>query len=424
MNEPKILSVSDFLSLVNETLRLIPSDAYVVEGEVSDYRVSQGKWVTFDLKDEKADVKVPCFGVLYKLGIPIVSGMRVRVRGGAKVFERFGKFSLNVDEVIPVGEGALQKAYLALKKRLMDEGIFDTGRKRTLPKFPERIGLITSKEAAAYGDFLRVLSNRFGGMTIVHANTHVQGQYAVQEIIEAFKMIESLPADALPQVIVLTRGGGSLEDLHAFNDERVVRAVFSCRIPVVVGVGHERDESLCDFAADVRASTPSNAAELLVPERTDVLRSVQLSEDHMLYRLEQGIKWARNREERAMKVFEQAIKNAAGEITQSVQRFSHSFDRFRLSLVATREHIERREGTLEQIYSHVVTSVKKEVGALERILENVDPKRVLSRGYAIVRRRGKVLLDGRLSLGERVAIELAHGEFTAEVVDEKQHKLL
>jgi exodeoxyribonuclease VII large subunit len=424
MNEPNILSVSDFLSLVNETLRLIPSNAYVVEGEVSDFRVSQGKWVTFDLKDEKADVKVPCFGVLYKLGIPIESGMRVRVSGGAKVFERFGKFSLNVDSVLPVGEGALQKAYLALKKRLTDEGIFDSLRKRSLPKFPERIGLITSKEAAAYGDFLRVLQNRFGGLTIIHANTHVQGQYAVDEIIAAFKMIEELPEDELPQIIVLTRGGGSLEDLHAFNDERVVRAVFSCRIPVIVGVGHERDESLCDFAADVRASTPSNAAELLTPHREDMIRSVQLSEDHLLYRLEQAIKWARSREERAMRVFEQAIKNAAGEIDNTVLRFSHSFDRFRLSLLATREHIERRANTFEGMFTQTLLSTKKEVTALERLLESVDPKRVLARGYAIVRRRGKVFSAGVPVPGERLAIEISSGEFSADVVDEKQNKLL
>lgn len=425
MVEPKILSVSDFLSLVNETLRLIPSDSYVVEGEISDYRVNGGKWATFDLKDENVEMKVSCFAVLYRLGFPLQNGMRVRVRGQAKVFERFGKFSFNVDEVIPVGEGALQKAYLALKKKLEAEGLFDLKRKRMLPKFPERIGLITSKDAAAYGDFLRVLQNRFGGLTIMHANVHVQGQHACDEIVEAFNAFNELHEEHRPEVLVLTRGGGSLEDLHAFNDERVVRAVFSSVIPVVVGVGHERDESLCDFAADVRASTPSNAAELLVPHRDDVLRMLEISSDRMTYRLEQAIKWAESQHERAMRIFEFAVTSAVARIDGVVVRFSHAFDRFRLSLLATREHIERREKTLAQGYGTTLERVKRDVATLERVLENVDPARVLRRGYAIVRRRGKIYTGKeKLAVGEQISVQLAEGALAAEVIEEKQGKLL
>jgi exodeoxyribonuclease VII large subunit len=425
MSEDKILSVSDFLSLVNETLRLIPANAYVVEGEVSDFRISQGKWATFDLKDENADVKAPCFAVLYRLGMPIQNGMRVRVRGQAKVFERFGKFSFNVDEVVPVGEGALQKAYLALKKKLEDEGIFSLGRKRSLPQFPERIGLITSKEAAAYGDFLRILGNRCGGLTVMHANVHVQGQYAVDEIVEAFLMINSIPEADRPEVIILTRGGGSLEDLHAFNDERVVRAIFSSLIPVVVGVGHERDESLCDFVADVRASTPSNAAEMLMQDRRELLRTVELSSDRMSYRLEQAIKWAESENDRAIRVFEAAVSRAMGSIDALVTRFAYSFDRFRLSLLATREYIERREAYVGTAYALTLERAGQGVSSLERVLASVDPRQVLKRGYAIVRRKGKILTGlETLAPGERISVQLSEKEITAEIVNEKQDTLL
>src|SRR3989344_5195589 len=260
MSVPAVISVAQYLDLVNDRLREVPSDVGV-EGEVSDLRVSHGKWVGFDLKDAQGGGVLKCFMTVWQLSVPLEDGMRVRVTGGAKVSDRFGKFQLDVRTVELVGEGALKRAYLALKRKMQDEGLFDGARKRPIPRFPERIGLITSREAAAYGDFLRVLGNRWGGVEVDFVPVHVQGGNAVPDILAAFEHFHHLGESERPDVLVLTRGGGGLEDLHAFNDESVARAVFSSRVPVVVGVGHERDESLCDFVADVRASTPSNAAE-------------------------------------------------------------------------------------------------------------------------------------------------------------------
>ena len=203
----------------------------VIEGEIADYRVSQGKWINFVLKDEKADAAIACFATTFALHTPLADGMKVHVTGYPKVFERFGKLSLNVESVDLVGEGALAKAYAMLKEKLAAEGLFDVGRKRVIPRFPERIGLITSREAAAYGDFLRILGDRWGSVTVQHAAVHVQGQHAVTEILAAFAQFNAMPANERPDVLVLTRGGGSLEDLHAFNDEAVARAVFGCAIP-------------------------------------------------------------------------------------------------------------------------------------------------------------------------------------------------
>lgn len=426
MSEQPAISVSQFLGLVNQTLRTIPSETFAIEGEIADFRVSQGKWVNFDLKDEEVEVKVPCFMTTFQLGVPIESGMRVRVTGYPKVFERFGKFSLNVETVLPVGEGALAKAYALLKAKLAAEGLFDLGRKRSLPAFSEVIGLITSKEAAAYGDFLRILSNRMGGLKILHANVHVQGQYAVDEICQAFNAFNQLPVTERPGVIVLTRGGGSLEDLHAFNDERVARAVFSSAVPVVVGVGHERDESLCDFVADVRASTPSNAAEWVSPDRRELLRHVTHIEDRMIERLLNSLRTYQVRIERSTMLFERAFIGVGNRLRAAENSLAHAFDRFRLSLVATREHIERREQIIERVYRLGLERVLSRLGMLQRVLESVNPARVLERGYVIVRNAAGVVQDSTtLAAGDRLSLQFARGKIEAEVVGKvKQEKLL
>jgi exodeoxyribonuclease VII large subunit len=425
MHEQPAISVSQFLGLVNQTLRTIPSETFAIEGEVADFKISQGKWVTFDLKDEDLDAKLPCFMTTYQLGVPIQSGMRVRASGYAKVFERFGKFSLNVSSIMPVGEGALAKAYALLKAKLTAEGLFELGRKRDLPKFPQSVGLITSREAAAYGDFLRILGNRMGGLTVIHANVHVQGQYAVEEICAAFASFNALPPSERPELIVLTRGGGSLEELHAFNDERVVRAVFGSLVPVVVGVGHERDESLCDFVADFRASTPSNAAECICADRQDLLRHVDYAEERLTDRFMNKVSQYHLHIERSTMLFERTFIGVGNRLQAVATSLSHAFDRFRLSLVATREHIERRERANEQRYRLTLERATSRLTTLERLLESFSPLRVLERGYAIVRKaQGPVMDPGALAPGDRLSLHFAKGVVDAEVVGKrKQEKL-
>ncbi len=426
MDEFPAISVAQFLMLVNTTLRSIPTETFMIEGEIADFRVSQGKWVNFDLKDEEADVKVPCFMTTFQLGVPLESGMRVRVSGYPKIFERFGKFSFNVDEVIPVGEGALAKAYVLLKAKLAAEGVFAPERKRSLPRFPKTIGLITSYEAAAYGDFLRILGNRMGGLTILHANVHVQGQYAVAEICQAFATFNALPPAERPELIVLTRGGGSLEDLHAFNDERVVRAVFSSKVPVVVGVGHERDESLCDFAADYRASTPSNAAESICMDKRELQRHVAYIEDRLHERIGYKLQHYQARVERSTMLFERAFLSVGNRLQVAATGLTHSFDRFRLSLLATREHIERREQANDARYRLVLERHGQRLQSLDRLLESVNPVRVLARGYSIVRGHKGIVRSVKEAVpGDLLSVQFADGQTEVEVQGaQKQDKLL
>ncbi len=388
----KAVSVGQFIDLVNDALALIPNEGIVVVGEIVGHRISQGKWINFDLKDEEREAKVSCFATTFKIKTPLEDGMRVQIVGYPKVYERFGKFSMNVEAVEPVGEGALAKAYALIKAQLEKEGLFDPARKRELPRFPERIGLITSGEAAAYGDFLRILNNRWGGVQVVHTPVHVQGKNAVPEILQAFAAFEQM--DEKPEVLVLTRGGGSLEDLHAFNDEQVARAVFQSSIPVVVGVGHERDESLCDFVADVRASTPSNAAEWVVPDRREVWREISAS----LMRMDDALSYEIDRENRRIESALQSLRHfmqtSVYDMQMVIDRFCHSFDRFRLSLVATRQHIE----------------------TLTRLIKSYDVQKTLERGFSIVRAKGKSVRDAsQLASGDELAIQFGRGSADATV---------
>lgn len=419
-----ILTVSDYLDLVNNTLATIPSERIAIVGEIVDYRVSQGKWINFDLKDEEKEAKISCFATIYNIRTPLDSGLKVQVVGHPKVYERFGKFSLTVDSIELVGEGALARAYQLLKKKLEDEGLFAEERKRDIPHFPKKIGLITSAEAAAYGDFLRILNNRWGGVEVVHIPVHVQGKNAVPEIVHAFEQFNGMDEEERPDVIVLTRGGGSLEDLHAFNDESTARAVYMSKVPVVCGVGHERDESLCDFVADVRASTPSNAAERVVPDRADVLRSIEMHAQRMEDILQMQI-------DRLSRNVEQSIFTLTSFLQQKVQgvkilqeRFQYAFDRFRLSLVATFQETERRSLFISQSFENHVRQVRTEMHGLIRVFSSYDVQKALDRGFAIVRSKKKVVKDiGAVHDGEVIEVQLANGAVDATVGVQKQKTL-
>ena len=254
------LSPSEFVAYINQTLEYAYSSVTMV-GEVSEFKINQGKWVFFNVKDE--ETSVPCFMTLWGLTQPIEDGMKVVVRGVPKI-TKWGKFSFTVSKVAPVGEGSLKKAFEMLKKKLADEGLFDVAKKRSLPEEITKIGVISSTQAAGYHDFVKIINARWGGIKVLTAHTQVQGLDAPEQMIRALKYFNE-HTDV--QVIALIRGGGSKDDLSCFNDEALVRAVAASKIPVICGIGHEVDESLCDLACDVRASTPSNVAELLTRDR-------------------------------------------------------------------------------------------------------------------------------------------------------------
>jgi len=388
----KALTVSEFLKSVNSAFEeaLFPYGA-IVEGEVVEYRVSQGKWIWFSLKDKTG--LLSCFATVWQLKQPLEDGMLIRAHGMPKIRQKNGRFSLTVDSVEMVGEGALQRAFQLLKKKLEAEGVFAPERKRALPEFPQRIGLIASTESAAYTDFLRILGDRWGGLEIISAHVQVQGKDAVQDIVGAFRYFNDHPGAA--DVLVLTRGGGSLEDLHAFNDEEVARAVFSSKIPVIVGVGHERDESLAEYAADIRASTPSNAAERLVPDRRDIERQVEAMVSEMENAVREGI----SRYERRLYEFESVLER---HVRKERSRFNELMYRFKLKFAGF-------EGKLLAMLSGIEGDL--------RMLKSLDPETVLKRGYSITRdEKGKILHDAKkVDKGAAISVQLHKGKLHAEV---------
>lgn len=361
------MGVSEFVALLNQTLEYAyPS--VVITGELANLRVSKNRWVYFDLKDEQASVKF--FGTVYQLPGPLEDGMLLKVRGQPRLHQLYG-FSVNVMTIQSAGEGTIRRAAELLKAKLTAEGLFDDARKRGLPYPPARIGLITSRQSAAYADFIKILNARWQGVKVEFIDVQVQGEAAPNQISEA---IEDFNGRAeLPEVLVVIRGGGSVEDLAAFSTEQVVRAVAGSRIPTLVAIGHEIDLSLAELAADRRASTPSNAAELLVPDRQRVLLE---------------------------------LRTVSGEIHHAASR----------QIRSARASLQIDSGTFETSLSRILKSASETVQNQAGLLEALNPQAVLRRGYAVVRQAGKPIRSTKaLSAGAIVDIQVSDGAFTAAI---------
>jgi exodeoxyribonuclease VII large subunit len=361
--ENPVVSVSDAIALINQTLDYAFS-TLVIEGEMTSFKVNQGKFVFFDIKDNTGTLG--CFMMVFQLRQPLEDGMRVRVVATPKL-TAWGKFSLTVRDVRPVGEGSLKRAFELLKEKLDKEGLFAAERKRTLPATPERIAVISSTQAAGYADFVRIVNERWGGVHIDVAHVQVQGAEAPNQIIRALNYLNQL--EELPEVIVIIRGGGSADDLQAFNDEYLVRAIAASRVPTLVGVGHETDESLADLVADVRAATPSHAAQIIVPDRQDTIRAVN----------------------RSVMQIAGTVENAANELLKQTQRALTE------ALRRLDERVARSSDTL---------------AATKTVLAAYDPRSVLARGYAIIR--------GSVTVGGTIEIEQSKQFIEAEVRHVKQ----
>jgi exodeoxyribonuclease VII large subunit len=436
----RVLSVSALTRLIKESLEA-DFDAVWVKGEVSGLKRAESGHLYFTLKDGK-DAVLEC--AMYRLsaerlGFDPRDGDQVEAFGGINVYAPRGRYQLNIKELRPAGLGALLLALEELKRRLQAEGLFDAARKRPLPAFPRRIGLVTSPVGAAVSDMVKVLRARWPSIGIVLAPVRVQGPGAAQEIAAAIARFNRW---GKVDVLIVARGGGSLEDLWAFNEEMVVRAVAASRIPVISGVGHEVDSTLTDLAADVRAATPSNAAEIAVRDAGEIRRRMGALRDRIL-RDARTIVAHRRRHLRALieKYGFRRQRDAVGFVQQRVDDLR---DRLRSSvlgmLAAARERLEAaRRGyglrewprTLVERQDVVRLLRRRMTDALVRGLHDqrrrnaafadrlraLSPRLVLERGFCIARREDGSLVRASemLALGDRLALEFGRGEADARV---------
>lgn len=362
-----VFQVSDFVAYFNQTINYAyPS--IVIEGEIANFKISKNKWVYFDLKDEMSSVKF--FGSVFSLSGPVENGMMVRVAGTPSLHNLYG-FSINFRSVRPVGEGSLKKASDLLREKLKKEGLFDESRKKYVTPTPQTIGLIASIESAAYHDFIKIINNRWTGLDISVYNVGVQGIMAIEQNISAIEYFNGI--DNPPALIVMTRGGGSKDDLAVYDDERLVRAVATSRLPTVVAVGHEIDVSLAELVADLRASTPSNAAEMITPDKQSVIAELKTRRTQLNGILQSSI----DRQYRFLNQIKQSINQSIGK------------------------ELERK---------------KSELSSYRQLLRALDPKAVLKRGYAIVRTEAKVVNSAKsLVNGQEIVIEMSDGSISSTV---------
>ena len=393
--QPVSISVSDLTRYLRTLLEndSVLQDVWVL-GEISNLSRPTSGHIYFTLKDSTSALRCVIWkSSAARLRLPLQTGMAVEAHGQISVYERDGQYQLYVDSMRPAGEGFLYQEFLRLKARLEAEGLFDPERKRPVPERPRRIGIVTSPTGAALQDMLNTLRRRYPLAEVCVAPAAVQGDEAPAALVAALKAV---CAQFQPDVILLARGGGSLEDLWAFNDEWVVRAVASSPVPVICGVGHETDVTLCDFAADLRAPTPTGAAEMCSCEIGEVAAEL----NDLAIRLENAFQYR-------VDISRRDLNDIATQLayTSPLRRVQN--DRQRVDMLAMRA---------QQRMRHKLELSRLRSDGIRNRLEALNPLAVLGRGYAVVRASGGIVRSaGQVQPGQALEIRVARGSIDAEV---------
>jgi exodeoxyribonuclease VII large subunit len=394
--DERVLTVSELTAAVKDLLQTAFPSVWVT-GEVSDFARPQSGHCYLTLKDDQAQIRAVIWrGTAARVRFDLQDGLEVVCRGHVDVYAPRGTYQLIVDEIQPKGIGALELALRQLREKLAREGLFDPARKRPLPRFARRIGVVTSPTGAAIRDFLEVLRGRWPGADVLIVPVRVQGDGAADEIAAALAILNGLPDP--PDCIVVTRGGGSLEDLWALNEETVVRAIFASRIPVVAAIGHEIDVTLSDLVADVRALTPSEAATLVAPAADEIAAGLR----HVRVRMAGAL---RNRAAAARSRLDALARHRV---------FRRPFDRVHDS---SRRLDELESRALRAIRGAARTAHQRADSIAAR-LDSLSPLAVLGRGYSVTRRvaDGQVVRDASaLSPGEQITTQFARGQAVSRV---------
>ncbi len=394
-DSPQVYTISAITAYIRRQFEADPAlqDVWLA-GEISNWKQASSGHIYFTLKDDQASLR----SVIWRsqaarlMYLPQRDGEAVLAHGKISVYEAGGNYQFYVDDLEPAGQGALYAQFERLKAKLQAAGLFDPARKRPLPAFPQRIGLVTSPQGAALRDILNILRRRYPIAQVIISPSAVQGDAAPPQLIAALEAIVRRQVD----VIILARGGGSLEDLWAFNDESLARAIAACPIPVMSGVGHEVDFTIADFVADMRAPTPSAAAELATPNRADLARQ--------LYRSQLALA--------------DAARQIVFTLRADVQRQQWALARVSpLVYVNTyRQRVDTLLGRAAQTMQHYLSLQRERVKTLTAQLATLNPQATLARGYAIVQKGQTVITQtGQVGQGDKLVVQVSDGQFGVKV---------
>lgn len=413
----EVMSVSAFIQQINA---IIGEQTVQIEGEVSAFQMSSfanNQWVFFDLKDEQKEAKIRCFTTvtnLRKSRISPVDGMRIIITGKSRLSPKSGIFSVMVETLAVSGEGELAKAFELLRQKLEAEGLFSEARKRAIPEMPKSIGIITSQDAAAYKDFMKVLGARMGGLNLYFHHAQVQGERAVDSIIEAIENLNTYPE---VEIIVLTRGGGAMDDLHAFNDESVARAIYTSIKPIISAIGHERDITIADFVADMRASTPSNAAELLTPHRDELKISVEQKERLLQASIQYRVQILESKIDRNLQSLDRYIRHITEKIRFTIHRLDNLIFQQSQQINQYQHQVQIMSHSLEILISNSLSQAQNRLDLLQSKLSAFDPQAILQKGYSITKLYGKIIKDSTyLKDGDILTTQFHNGEINSTVI--------
>ena len=439
----KIFSISELSQEIKNLLEKQYPDVWVT-GEVSNFRAAASGHLYFTLKDAAAQLRAVCFRNQARyLKFKPQDGISVIARGHLSVYEARGEYQLYVEYLEPAGLGALQLAFEQLKQKLAAEGLFETARKKPLPLLPQTIGVVTSPTGAVIRDILRILHRRYRNINVLIYPVKVQGEGAAEEIVAG---IEYFNRERNVEVMIVGRGGGSLEDLWAFNEEVVARAIAASKTPVISAVGHETDFTIADFVADLRAPTPSAAAELVVHRKQDFITELENRARRMAQIIRLELSDARQRLTELR--MHHAFQTLAGRLAERAQRVDDCvavlersmrsrlnvarqewlgtsagvvrYD-FRRLLGLKRASLDDRRGRFDTAFRRFLTEKHTRLAQVEAILKERGPLTILERGYSIARdAAGKIIRDAEaVALGSDISVRLARGEIAATVKGRK-----
>ncbi len=416
VEEPTHLTVSQLVQAVKLAVETDFDEVRVV-GEISSYKPwRSGHWY-FDLKDEQALLPAVMFrGQCSQVKFQPADGMQVVVTGRVSIYPQQSKVQLIVDSMEPLGAGALALAFEQLKKKLELEGLFSPERKVALPRFPKTIGIVTSPQGAVLRDMVRILRQRHAGVSVLLAPVRVQGDGAAREIAEA---ITRLDKSGDCDVIIVGRGGGSLEDLWAFNEEIVARAIAVCKTPIVSAVGHETDFTIADFVADKRCATPTHAAQEVTPARADIVEFLHTRQARMHRQMQASLSRFSLRLERVGKKLK--------EPRLILLKFSQRLDMFsqRLFAMAPTVDLERKKGRLQLLHDRIDKAVvrlhqrqSERIKLVAARLHALSPLQVLGRGYTVVYKNNQVVSKtSQLAIGDELAVRMEDGVVKTSVIE-------